>query len=51
MSDDTEILQKRLADLLRNKRRAKRRGDYNYDSINAEYKAVKAELLELENEA
>ena len=33
-----------LGDLLRAKRRAKRRGDYNFDKINAEYKAVKKEI-------
>lgn len=45
---DLEILKKKLSDLVRNKQRAKRRGDHNFFRISDEHKQLKKTIRNLE---
>lgn len=45
---DIEILKKKLADLARNKQRARRRGDHNFFRISDDHKKLKETVRNLE---
>jgi hypothetical protein len=51
MTESKKLMLKKLDDLVRNKRRAKRRGDPNFYKISEEHKALKLKIAATQKES